>query len=256
MDGVKLGSSFESGADGDFVITRTVPASESAGSATLVIRGDQVDLADSAITITDTKRPESRPVQSVAVARLMVNQVPASVEQGDAISVSGTGEPGEWVKYDLAGDDGSLLTTGVKNIDSAGFWKLETAIPHQASAGGYSLDVTDGRTDLARNLKIISVLMIEIEPTKDRFSPGQNITFTGTVDANRSVDAILVDPPRHGGHAQNHPGRQKRCHIIRVYHQIQRSDGNLHPDHHAGLCRGDDCGGLGNEPGKQGNRGA
>ncbi len=194
LDGVKLGSSFESGADGDFVITRTVPASESAGSATLVIRGDQVDLADSAITITDTKRPESRPVQSVAVARLMVNQVPASVEQGEAISVSGTGEPGAWVKYDLTGDDDSLLTTGVKNINSAGSWRLETAIPHQASAGGYSLDVTDGRTDLTRNLKIISVLMLEIEPTKDRFSPGQDITFTGTVDANRSVDAVLVNP--------------------------------------------------------------
>ena len=29
---------------------------------------------------------------------------------------------------------------------------------------------------------------------RDRFSPGQNITFTGTVDANRSVDAILVNP--------------------------------------------------------------
>lgn len=188
LGGQALGAPFLAGADGSFTVTRTVPAGQTAGSATLAVRDQNGQELTVNISITNKERP----ARETTTKPLALDALPADARPGTSITVSGTGNPESWLRFSLASPE-TLLATSIVRIDSSGSWSFDVAIPSTAPFGSYTATVADGFTEVSESLNVEIVRTVQINAKKDLVTPGDAIEFTVTAEPG-TVEVIVKDP--------------------------------------------------------------
>jgi len=190
IDTHKLGT-FQTDDKGFFMTTMIIPETQSQERSDFIVKDSQGNEKKISIRIgtLGTKIPASEDVQ------LTIKGVPAVIQVGDMLEVSGTATPNGVVTGTIKNPDGVIINTRTAQVDAKGEWKLEPIlVALDSKLGRYSADITDGRETISKSWAIESTKVITITPLKLKFDPGETLKFNGTALPNISLDLSLEDP--------------------------------------------------------------
>ena len=187
IGGAQLGGPVDTGPDGSFTVTRTIPAGQAPGSAQISIVDSDSNQIAAGITISN--RVRSAPP---AGEQLALGSIPSEVRPGSPIAMSGTGEPGIWATVRIA-DASVLLTTQVVQISSSGSWSLTIPVPSSAPSGSHTAVINDGRSTIERSIAVGASQTLSLEPVRSQYTGGNTVIFEGTAEPG-DVEVLMRDP--------------------------------------------------------------
>ncbi len=186
----KLGS-FKTDKDGHFMTTMKIPENEKADRVDFKIMHKTGEEKKISLRIGDV---ENRIPQSKIVP-LTIKGVPDSVNRGDFLEISGTGNPNSGVEIEIFGPDGESVRTRTATTDAKGNWKLEPLIvPLDRPIGKYNGVVSDGRQTIEIHWSVESNKVIIITPSQLKYENGEIMKFNGTAIPNKPMELRLEDP--------------------------------------------------------------
>ena len=188
IGGAQLGGPVTTGADGSFTVTRTIPASQTPGSAQISI----VDSDSNQIAVGITISNRVRILTASSDAPIALSSIPAEARPGSSIAMSGTGEPDTWATVRIA-DLSVLLTAQVVQVSSSGSWSLTTQVPSSAPSGSHTAVISDGISTVQRPISIGVSQTLSLEPVRSQYTGGSTIKFEGMAEPG-PVEVLMRDP--------------------------------------------------------------
>ena len=169
----KLIDSFDSGDDGNFVFTSTIPETFEPGLITYGIRdnyGNEI--------VLDGILHES--VQShQTLVNFTVDDISESYSIGDVISFSGKTEPETSVSIIISDPSDSFWSKDSTISDISGNWFLDFKITQKSFFGTYTAEIKSLDSFMTKHLNVLLSNQINISSTKPSFSKNDIVEFTG-----------------------------------------------------------------------------
>lgn len=189
IDSKKI-QSFDTDENGHFIFTSAVPENQNADRVDFTIKDSNGNEKSISLRIAD----EEDRMSSSENIPLTVTGVPPVIFRGDDLKVTGTGLPGSTITGNTKNESGEVVTTIAIDVDLDGNWSFETLIPIDRPFGIYTAEITDGNEVITRSWTVASSKLIEINPMKLKFEPGETIVFNGTAKPSQELEIILEDP--------------------------------------------------------------
>ena len=163
---------------------------------------EQVDPGRVEFSITDSVGAEKeisiRLLESdkrtiVKTSEIILANTPSNVTRGDTILLQGTGTPGTTItitsKQNVETISINTITTGPN-----GEWSFENLFPPDIELKTVTIIVSDGKSEVSRNIDVLSSKKITINSDEPRYEQGDIIIFSGTAIANQNLLVSLEDP--------------------------------------------------------------
>ena len=163
---------------------------------------EQVDPGRVEFSITDSVGAEKeisiRLLESdkrtiVQTSEIILANTPSNVTRGDTILLQGTGTPGTTItitsKQNVETISINTITTGPN-----GEWSFENLFPPDIELKTVTIIVSDGKSEVSRNIDVLSSKKITINSDEPRYEQGDIIIFSGTAIANQNLLVSLEDP--------------------------------------------------------------
>ncbi|KAF6243894.1 biofilm-associated protein [Nitrosopumilus sp. b1] len=182
-------NSFESNGDGNFMITTKIPSSQQADRVNFSVKDSQGNEKTVSLRLLETDD-----VPETTTIPLTVSGLPSTLSRGLQLSLAGTAPPNTSVTATIKNPDGVITTTNATEVNISGKWYYETIIAADAPLGTYTIDITDGKTHIIKDIQIESSELIEILPVKLKYEPGDIMTFNGTAIPNETLEVIIENP--------------------------------------------------------------
>jgi len=182
--------SFETDADGHFMLTMKIPQKQKAERVNFIIK----DNLGNDKTINVQLDEEKEKITSSTKIALTVSEISDQFNTDEKIKISGRAQPDRIIIAKIKNSQGKLLSSETKNIDSDGKWSFTYHIQPDTTLGDYSLEITDGKDTITKSWSVVLAKDIQISPTKLKFKVGEPLNFTGTASPNETIDIILEDP--------------------------------------------------------------
>lgn len=182
-------NSFESNGDGNFLITTKIPSSQVADRVDFSVRDTQGNDKTLSLRLLETDD-----VPETTTVPLTVSGLPSSLSRGLQLSLAGTGTPSSTVTATITNPEGVITTTNATSVNTSGKWYYETIIPGDAILGTYSIDISDGKSHIIKDIQIESSELIEILPVRLKYEPGEIMMFNGTAIPNVPIEVIIENP--------------------------------------------------------------
>jgi len=188
--GDKKFESFETDANGQFMITTKIPKDLTSERIDFIIKDKQGNQKSKSLRISEVEDRQT-PVEQI---KLTISKTPDVIYRGELIKVSGTATPSSTVTATIKDEAGSTLTTIVVDVGPNGRWAYETLVALDAKLGKQSAEITDGATSILRTFTVESPNKIQINPTKLIFEPGDTISLNGTAIPDKELEIVVEDP--------------------------------------------------------------
>lgn len=182
--------SFETDADGHFMLTMKIPQKQTAERVNFIIK----DNLGNDKTINVQLDEEKEKITSSTKIALTVSEISDQFNTDEKIKISGRAQPDGTIIAKIKNSKGKLLSSETKNIDSDGKWSFTYHIQPDTTLGDYSLEITDGKDTITKSWSVVLAKDIQISPTKLKFKVGEPLKFNGTASPNETMDIILEDP--------------------------------------------------------------
>ena len=163
---------------------------------------EQVDPGRVEFSITDSVGAEKeisiRLLESdkrtiVKTSEIILANTPSNVTRGDTILLQGTGTPETTItitsKQNVETISINTITTGPN-----GEWSFENLFPPDIELKTVTIIVSDGKSEVSRNIDVLSSKKITINSDEPRYEQGDIIIFSGTAIANQNLLVSLEDP--------------------------------------------------------------
>ena len=185
----KITKSFSTDSDGNFLITDKVPEQITSERTEFLI-SDSVG-AEKEISLRLTGL-EKRTIEQTT--ELTFVEIPPTVKRGDTITMEGTSNPETTIT--ITSTQKNLGIVAIDTITSGfdGHWSFQSLFSPDLELDTVTVKVSDGITNIERNIDVISSKLIRISSQELRYEPGDIISFTGNAIANSDLLVYLEDP--------------------------------------------------------------
>jgi len=175
--------------DGRFIATSTVPETTSSDRT-------QFSLIDSAgaekeisIRISSAeKRDVSEDI------KISMSHTPNTVKKGDTINFSGSATPDKTLTMIIKKSNGDILNIETFTSGFDGKWKFDNLFSPELELGKVVIEITDGKSTIARSIQVISPQLINISTPQTTYEPGDKIRFFTEALPDKEISVILEDP--------------------------------------------------------------
>jgi len=180
--------SFETDENGHFIFTTRLPEGQKADRVDFIVKDDDGNQKSISLRIGEG---ETRVVEDV---RLTITGLPAKINPGDVVLISGTGNPSGTITADVKTPEGDILTRGVVQINPNGKWEIGILVPVDTPLGRYEAEISDGGDTIHKSWIVESSKTLHIVPAKIKYDAGDILKFNGTALPDEDVEIILEGP--------------------------------------------------------------
>ena len=125
--------------------------------------------------------------------KLSLGNTPKEVKLGEIISISGMATPSTTLTITSKQEDGTIVNINTIESGFDGKWTYEKLFPPDLDLGKISIEITDGKTSVLRNMEVISPNIIEIKTEFSSYEAGNTVFFTGKGIPNEEISVIIED---------------------------------------------------------------
>ena len=183
-----LTKSFYTDDKGNFLISSEISEKAEVGRAEFSI-SDSVG-AEKQISI---RLVESEKRVVIETTELVFLGMPSSVKRGDSIILEGTATP-ETTLTITTQQSNETISIETITTEPNGSWSHDNLFPPDLNLETVTITVSDGKTDVVREIDIISSKKIILTSVEPRYEQGDSITFSGNAIANQDLIIYLEDP--------------------------------------------------------------
>ena len=187
IDG-NLTKSFSTDSKGNFLLTSKI--------------SEQADPGRTEFSITDSVGAEKeisiRLIESdkrliLKTSEVILANTPSNVTRGDTILLQGTGTP-ETTLTITARQSTETISINTIITKPSGEWSFENLFPPDIGLETVTITISDGKSEVSRNIDVISSKKITINSDEPRYEQGDVVTFSGNAIANQNLLVSLEDP--------------------------------------------------------------
>ena len=187
IDG-NLTKSFSTDSKGNFLLTSKI--------------SEQADPGRTEFSITDSVGAEKeisiRLIESdkrliLKTSEVVLANTPSNVTRGDTILLQGTGTP-ETTLTITARQSTETISINTIITKPSGEWSFENLFPPDIGLETVTITISDGKSEVSRNIDVISSKKITINSDEPRYEQGDVVTFSGNAIANQNLLVSLEDP--------------------------------------------------------------
>ena len=187
IDG-NLTKSFSTDSKGNFLLTSKI--------------SEQADPGRTEFSITDSVGAEKeisiRLIESdkrliLKTSEVILANTPSNVTRGDTILLQGTGTP-ETTLTITARQSTETISINTIITKPSGEWSFENLFPPDIGLETVTITISDGKSEVSRNIDVISSKKITINSGEPRYEQGDVVTFSGNAIANQNLLVSLEDP--------------------------------------------------------------
>ena len=163
---------------------------------------EQMDPGRTEFSITDSVGAEKeisiRLIESdkrtmVKTSEVVLANTPSNVTRGDTILLQGTGTP-ETTLTITAQQGVETISINTLTTEPSGEWSFENLFPPDIKLETVTIIVSDGKSEVSRNIDVISSKKITINSDEPRYEQGSVVIFSGNAIANQNLLVSLEDP--------------------------------------------------------------
>ena len=163
---------------------------------------EQVDPGRVEFSITDSVGAEKeisiRLLESdkrtiVQTSEIILANTPSNVTRGDTILLQGTGTPETTITI-TSKQNVETISINTITTEPNGEWSFENLFPPDIELKTVTIIVSDGKSEVSRNIDVLSSKKITINSDEPRYEQGDIIIFSGTAIANQNLLVSLEDP--------------------------------------------------------------
>ena len=183
-----LTKSFSTDNKGNFLLTSKI--------------SEQTDPGRTEFSITDSVGAEKeisiRLIESdkrliLKTSEVILANTPSSVIRGDTILLQGTGTP-ETTLTITTQQSTETISINTITTEPSGEWSFENLFPPDIGLETVTITISDGKSEVSRNIDVISSKKITINSDEPRYEQGDVVTFSGNAIANQNLLVSLEDP--------------------------------------------------------------
>ena len=187
IDG-NLTKSFSTDSKGNFLLTSKI--------------SEQADPGRTEFSITDSVGAEKeisiRLIESdkrliLKTSEVILANTPSNVTRGDTILLQGTGTP-ETTLTITARQSTETISINTIITKPSGEWSFENLFPPDIGLETVTITISDGKSEVSRNIDVISSKKITINSDEPRYEQGDVVIFSGNAIANQNLLVSLEDP--------------------------------------------------------------
>ena len=187
IDG-NLTKSFSTDSKGNFLLTSKI--------------SEQADPGRTEFSITDSVGAEKeisiRLIESdkrliLKTSEVILANTPSNVTRGDTILLQGTGTP-ETTLTITTQQSTETISINTITTEPSGEWSFENLFPPDIGLETVTITISDGKSEVSRNIDVISSKKITINSGEPRYEQGDVVTFSGNAIANQNLLVSLEDP--------------------------------------------------------------
>ena len=129
----------------------------------------------------------------VQTSEIILANTPSNVTRGDTILLQGTGTPGTTITI-TSKQNVETISINTITTEPNGEWSFENLFPPDIELKTVTIIVSDGKSEVSRNIDVLSSKKITINSDEPRYEQGDIIIFSGTAIANQNLLVSLEDP--------------------------------------------------------------
>ena len=185
-------TTLSSNGNGNFVVTTKIPNTIQPGSVNFILKDQQGNQR----TFTTNIKPTPQRTNTAQNIPLTVNIDPI-YHRGDPQVISGTASPGSTLTISLADSNGSTITTFPSHAVMNGTFSVQNIIPIDRDFGKYSITVSDGKNQVSKEYRVVSVHQLSLSTSSQRYDPGDSVIINGSSISNQLVSFTISDAAGH-----------------------------------------------------------
>ena len=137
--------------------------------------------------------PEIENREISQIIKLSLGNTEKEVKRGEMVMLEGMATPNTTLTITSKHSNGDILNIDIIKVGFDGKWKHDNLFGPELELGTLSIEITDGKTTVLRNVDIISAKVINISTSETRYEKGDIIKFEGSAIANQDMSVILED---------------------------------------------------------------
>tara|TARA_B100000029_G_C17566278_1_gene955152 strand:- start:44 stop:2164 length:2121 start_codon:yes stop_codon:yes gene_type:complete len=137
--------------------------------------------------------PETENREISQIIKLSLGNTEKEVKRGEMVMLEGMATPNTTLTITSKHSNGDILNIDIIKVGFDGKWKHDNLFGPELELGTLSIEITDGKTTVLRNVDIISAKVINISTSETRYEKGDIIKFEGSAIANQDMSVILED---------------------------------------------------------------
>ena len=185
----KIMKSFLTDSNGNFIITSTITKEIELDRTRFLIAdsiGVEKELSIRLIEID--KRTIGK------TSELIFDEIPMIVTRGDTVMLKGDANPETTLTITTKQETLGIISIDTIITGSDGKWEFENIFSPQLELEKISIIISDGKSEIIRDVDIISSKKININSIEPRYEQGETIMFSGSAIANNDLLVYLEDP--------------------------------------------------------------
>jgi len=127
------------------------------------------------------------------IIKLSLGNTPKEAKRGEVIILEGMATPNTTLTITSKHTNGDIININTINVGFDGKWKHDNLFGPELELGQVSLEITDGKTTVLRNVEVISANLINIFSSETKYESGDIIKFEGMAIPNKDMSIILED---------------------------------------------------------------
>ncbi len=127
------------------------------------------------------------------IIKLSLGNTPQKVKLGETITISGMATPKTTLTITTKQIDGTILNINTIQSSFDGKWEFNNLFSPDLDLGLVSIEITDGKTIVLRNIEVINPNIINIETEFSSYEAGNIVFFTGKGIPNQEMSVVIED---------------------------------------------------------------
>ena len=186
--GNDLVETIETDADGKLLFTVKMPDVIDKERTEFILRDSGGNEKIVSIRIHDL---ENREISDTI--KLSFGNTPQQVKRGELITLEGMATPNTTLTISNKHTDGRILDITTLQVGFDGKWTHDNLFPPDIDLGLISIEIDDGKTQLLRNVEVISAKLINVETINSKYETGETVSFEGIALPNKEMSVIIED---------------------------------------------------------------
>ena len=183
--------SAKSDSQGNFITTIKIPDSIDVGINKFKIINELGSSQISSIKINEQK---NRLIKvGLVIQEFKINDMPASVDLDDTLSISGVGQPSSPVIITIKNED-VIETIQVVDIGVNGEWNFQRPITTDEGLGERAVIIRNGFNETSKNVSFVTSQLFSISVFTSTTDSGDVFVLTGTAQPNRDLTLSIKNP--------------------------------------------------------------
>jgi len=183
--------SAKSDSQGNFITTIKIPDSIDAGINKFKIINELGSSQISSIKINEQKNRLIKVGQ--VIQEFKINDIPASVNIDETLSISGVGQPSSPVIITIKNED-AIETIQVVAIGVNGEWNFQKPVTTDEGLGERAITIRNGFNETSKNVSFVSTQSFTISVFTSTTESGDVFVLTGTAQPNRDLTLLIKNP--------------------------------------------------------------